>query len=406
MNKISVLNQLPVEYNRVRLEKILTDIQFQLNGISEGGITASYNALTAAPTTGTYTVSDFIRNSNAANGIFGWECIADGTPGTWQTITTTESTSRSDNPIINGEPLVDQANNGAIVTLTANGANSPQYSADMWTLNNGGTAPGLPTAQQFTNTTGTLPLPAGAKAYVRITRGAVQDAAPNINANYQFRYAVEGFNWARYSDGTSLALTRTLVFQVRSSLTGTFSGSFRNAGAARSYPFNYTILALGTWTIIAIQLVGDTTGTWATDNTVGCYLTFDLGSGATARGTAGNWVAGNYVGVTGSASLIAAANATDYLDFTLVDILEGSQSRPYPHLTIGDVLTQCKRYKRKQAFYIPVTASPASQIIDMRIVPVITGGGVGYSSTGTTADTIVHSQTTGATATLTLEASL
>lgn len=91
MSKVSILNQLPEAYNRVRLEKVLTDIQFQLNGISEGGITASYNALTAAPTTGTYTIGDFIRNSDATNGIFGWLCTADGTPGTWQTIVTNES---------------------------------------------------------------------------------------------------------------------------------------------------------------------------------------------------------------------------------------------------------------------------------------------------------------------------
>jgi hypothetical protein len=44
--------------------------------------------------------------------------------------------------------------------------------------------------------------------------------------------------------------------------------------------------------------------------------------------------------------------------------------------------------------------------INMRAVPTISGGGAGYTSTGTTKDAIVHFQTTGAVATLTLTADI
>ena len=62
---------------------------YQINEVSEGSIVGAYNALTAAPTTGTYRQGDFIRNSapvvNAftTSAIFGWLCTVSGTPGTW-----------------------------------------------------------------------------------------------------------------------------------------------------------------------------------------------------------------------------------------------------------------------------------------------------------------------------------
>lgn len=73
------------------LVKYLRNVAVQLNGISEGKLEASYNALTAAPTTGTHSQGDFIRNSapSEAGGagnkyvIFGWICTVSGTPGTW-----------------------------------------------------------------------------------------------------------------------------------------------------------------------------------------------------------------------------------------------------------------------------------------------------------------------------------
>lgn len=63
----------------------------QVNTLSEGGISANYNAATAAPTTGTWAQGDFIKNSapselgSAASKyvIHGWQCTVSGTPGTW-----------------------------------------------------------------------------------------------------------------------------------------------------------------------------------------------------------------------------------------------------------------------------------------------------------------------------------
>lgn len=71
---------------------ILRDIAQQLNNTAEGYMTAATNAYTAAPTTGSYAVGDFIRNSTPAETgtagskyvIMGWVCTTAGSPGTWK----------------------------------------------------------------------------------------------------------------------------------------------------------------------------------------------------------------------------------------------------------------------------------------------------------------------------------
>ena len=65
------------------------DIARQVNSLSEGSISAAYNARAAAPTTGIYQIGDVIRNSEPAELgtaaskylIMGWTCVA--APCTW-----------------------------------------------------------------------------------------------------------------------------------------------------------------------------------------------------------------------------------------------------------------------------------------------------------------------------------
>lgn len=74
-----------------RLYELLRELATQVNGISEGTLAATYNAQTAAPTTGRGAKGDFIRNSDPQElgsatskyVIFGWVCTVSGNPGTW-----------------------------------------------------------------------------------------------------------------------------------------------------------------------------------------------------------------------------------------------------------------------------------------------------------------------------------
>jgi hypothetical protein len=65
----------------------LRNITDQLNALSDGLLAAATTAQTAPPTTGPHAQGDFIRNSKpAAGGVYGWVCVARGTPGTWKPV--------------------------------------------------------------------------------------------------------------------------------------------------------------------------------------------------------------------------------------------------------------------------------------------------------------------------------
>lgn len=74
-----------------QLDRLYRGIAQQVNSLSEGTASATYNAATSAPTTGTYAQGDFIANSAPTEQgvagskyvIRGFRCVASGTPGTW-----------------------------------------------------------------------------------------------------------------------------------------------------------------------------------------------------------------------------------------------------------------------------------------------------------------------------------
>lgn len=89
---MSRLNLSPrVGINDPILQRELREHASQVNNLTEGRVSAVTNATTAAPTTGANAQGDFLRNSaptelGAASSkyvIFGWVCVASGTPGTW-----------------------------------------------------------------------------------------------------------------------------------------------------------------------------------------------------------------------------------------------------------------------------------------------------------------------------------
>lgn len=85
MSKLSVIGRLSRDWNREEMIALLGLIERQVNGLSEGALAARYNAMTAAPTTGTWAKGDIVYNSNpTSTGYIGFVCTAAGTPGTWR----------------------------------------------------------------------------------------------------------------------------------------------------------------------------------------------------------------------------------------------------------------------------------------------------------------------------------
>jgi len=76
---------------KLSIGKRLSDLAIQLNGVTEGRLSAISNAYTAAPTTGTWAQGDYIRHSSPIEAgtagskyvVVGFVCTVSGTPGTW-----------------------------------------------------------------------------------------------------------------------------------------------------------------------------------------------------------------------------------------------------------------------------------------------------------------------------------
>jgi hypothetical protein len=238
------------------------------------------------------------------------------------------------NRIINGAMIIDQRNAGASVTVNTS---ADVFSADRW-HGTGVTSEGVFTLQQSTTST---------SGFVNSLLATVTTVDSSIGASqrYIIRHMIEGLNVGDLGWGTANAQTVTLSFWVRSSLTGTFSGSLMNAAANRSYPFSFTISSANTFEYKTITIAGDTTGTWLTTNGVGIQLSFDMGCGADLRTSANAWAAGNFRGVTGSVQLIANSGATFYI--TGVQLEKGSTATSFDYRPYGTELALCQRYFTK-----------------------------------------------------------
>ena len=234
------------------------------------------------------------------------------------------------NKIINGDMRIDQRNAGTSVTPT-----NAQYLTDRWKV--GATQSSKFTAQQSTVAQ------AGFKNSLLLTSSSAYTLISSDE--FDIIQFIEGNNVVDCSFGTADAQTLTLSFYARSSLTGTFGGCIYNGSSNRSYPFTYSISAVNTWEPQTVTFVGDTSGTWATDNTAGINVLFSLGAGSNNLGTAGAWTGSFKPGATGQTNLVATNGATLYL--TGVQLEVGSVATPFEHRSYGDELARCERYFQK-----------------------------------------------------------
>jgi hypothetical protein len=232
------------------------------------------------------------------------------------------------NRIINGDMRIDQRNAGAsgsglTYTVDRFGFFSNQSGKFNWQRNAGSVTP----PDGFTN-------------YL----GFTSTSAFSIGASdyFNFYQMIEGFNIADLGWGTANAKTVTLSFQVRSSLTGTFGGFLINGSDTRVYTFGYTISSANTWTTISITIPGDTSGTWASNNTTGVAIYWSLGAGSSTTGTGGAWGSTVNRSVTGQVNVSGTNGATFYI--TGVQLEQNTSATPFERRLYNQELANCQRY--------------------------------------------------------------
>ena len=235
--------------------------------------------------------------------------------------------------IINGAMVIDQRNAGASSTPSGTGAT---YYVDRFYYY-------ASQASKFTmgqNLNSVTP-PAGFSNYY----GLQVASAVSIGSSDRFLISqgIEAYNISDLNWGTANAVTVTLSFWVRSSLTGTFGGVLTCGQATLSYPFTYTINSANTWEQKTITIAGPTSGgTWTANNQGGLYVQWGLGVGSTYSGSAGSWTANNYNSATGGTSVVGTSGATFYI--TGVQLEKGSTATSFDYRPYSAELAMCQRY--------------------------------------------------------------
>jgi hypothetical protein len=287
--------------------------------------------------------------------------VIHGTDGITYNDGSLQSSAIGKNLIINGDMRIDQRNAGSAVTVNAN---SVFFPVDRFHAVGVGSA-GVFTAQQVSDA------PDGGNKSLKFT--VTTTAASGA---YRFHYNIEGNNVAHLGFGQSWAKTFTLSFWVKSSVTGTYSGSFRNSAHDRSYVFEYTINTANTWERKTITITADTTGTWLTDNGSGLKIIWGLGSAST--GTAGSWQSANYFTSTNQTEWIATSGATFYISQVQLEV--GENATPFENRMYSQELAMCQRYYFFQDQVQFIGYQPSGQLfavmnyfpISMRASPTLT----------------------------------
>jgi hypothetical protein len=278
------------------------------------------------------------------------------------------------NRIINGDMQVSQVNGTTAVTPATNGT----YPLDQW---------------QYTCSLGSkltfqqvVDAPAGFKYSTKIT--VASQYSPAVGDAFLYKQPIEGQNIVDFQLGTAGAVTLATSNYIKGSVAGVYAVSVVNGASNRSYVG--TINVTTAWSKVVITLVGDTTGTWATDNTAGLFWQLDLGSGTNYNTTANTWQAGFFLRTAGSVSFVnqVAGSTLNITGVQLTQVSPGATSdTSFEHVPYATQLSWCQRYQiLLENIIVDTGTSIFSTIlpVKMRAQPTWSGGGAGFAANGFT----------------------
>jgi hypothetical protein len=182
----------------------------------------------------------------------------------------------------------------------------------------------------------------GLQNYVRCTTTTAITSYTFLN-NLQHKiesYYMKDFNW-----GTSVGVSITLSFWIRTSLTAgsIYNVCLRNADVTQSYNLGVTITNPGSWQYVNATIPPPTQGsTWcATLNGLGMIISFGANDPNGRTTTANTWESANKYGST-LATPLTALNS--YVDITGVQLEKGRIATPFEFRPYPIELQLCQRY--------------------------------------------------------------
>ena len=159
------------------------------------------------------------------------------------------------------------------------------------------------------------------------------------------QHRIEGQDLVLAGFGTANAKQLTLSFWHKHTKTGTYSVGFTNHNGTRAYPTEYTQSVSNTWEKSTVTFTADTTGTWATDNTLGMIIYFSVAAGTDFHATVNAWTGANDFA---SANQVNALDSTsNSFRITGVQLEVGDTATPFEHRSYGQELALCQRYYQR-----------------------------------------------------------
>jgi hypothetical protein len=194
------------------------------------------------------------------------------------------------------------------------------------------------------------PLSANGKS-LKWTTGTAESAIASDELLF-FTQKVEAQNLQHLQFGNSNALTTSLSFYVKCSITGTFSISLRKDDTTRRISNRtYTINSANTWEKKTFTFTGDTDSGAGivNDSGEGIRIMWHLmaGSNSVGGGNFTSWkdyAADDFAAGLATNAIATTASAT----WQLADVQwEVGQATPFEHRSFGEELELCKRYYHK-----------------------------------------------------------
>ena len=204
---------------------------------------------------------------------------------------------------------------------------------------------------------------------------------------------VEAYNASHLKYGHSDAVSVTLSFWIKSTITGIYSICYNHTNMDERYITTYTVNVANTWEKKTITIPGDTRSgkNISPSNGYGLEVKWVWMSGANRLANPNEWATqGNVYGSQGVTLANIFSSTSNNLYLTGCQLEVGSVATPFEHRSHGEELTRCQRYYQRvngglngiganstsiRANYVP--------IVNFRASPTITGnGGVAFNNPG------------------------
>jgi len=162
-------------------------------------------------------------------------------------------------------------------------------------------------------------------------------------AQSKIEYRIEGTDLAHVQLGTSNAQTLSVSFYVKSNKTGNTAIGLINQNNDRSFVHQYTIASANTWQRVSFKVVGDTTGTWNKNTSIGMRMRWGTFGTDYQTGTFDAWQAGQKMTTNNSPINFNSATG-DYIQITGVQVELGDTVTSFEHRSFAEELARCQRY--------------------------------------------------------------